>query len=546
MTDITEFFIDEFRKKIGNADDTPRFHRPRPYRNAAVRFRKCSIEDFETRRDILVREAGLNVFLFRADMIPGCDLLSDSGTTTMTMEQWAAMMLGDEAYGSNEGYFELKDQIAETFGPDWVETGTATGGFSESLFLFHQGRAAENAFFTILARELREMPAPRPVLSGGLLPELRERIKARASALPGRKRSIDDSMFIIPSNSHFDTTQGNIEDKRMIPLNLPCREHLEGREDFPFRGNMNLDELENLLSTQKERVPLVYLTITNNTGGGQPVSMENILGIRRITRKHGVPFFFDACRFAENAWFIKRGEKEYSKKSISEIVHAMFACVDGFHISLKKDGLVNMGGALVIRRGGAFHEKFPGIREGLTDYQIMAEGHPTYGGLPGRDLKAIAEGLRTIVRPDYLDARILQVRGFGARLSEIGIPVIKPVGGHAVYIDLDRFFGDSAVDEDFKGISFAALMLIAGHRVCELGVYAFGSYDGVRENPPVPRVNCIRAAVPRLAYEDRDLSSMVEAAGVLAEHRDRIPAVKVEYGRELSMRHFKSRFAFRK
>ncbi len=545
MSDMTDFFIGKFRQSIGNVDETPRCYRPRPYRNAAVRFRKCSIEDFETRREILAAEAGLNVFLFRADMIPGCDLLSDSGTTTMTMEQWAAIMLGDEAYGSNEGYFELKDQMADTFGPDWIETGTVMGGFSESLFLFHQGRAAENAFFTILARELRAMPPPAPVLSEGLLPQLRERVESKIASLPGRKRVMDDSMFIIPSNSHFDTTQGNIEDKRMIPLNLPCSEHLDNREDFPFRGNMNVDELENLLSTEKKRVPLVYLTITNNTGGGQPVSMENIRNIRRITKKHGVPFFFDACRFAENAWFIKRGEKGYSDRTIREIVHEMFSHVDGFHISLKKDGLVNMGGALVIRKGGALYGKFPGIREGLTDYQIMAEGHPTYGGLPGRDLKAVAEGLRTIIRSDYLDARILQVERFGAKLSESGIPVIKPIGGHAVYVDLDRFFGNSARDEDFKGIAFTALMLIAGHRVCELGIYAFGSHDGRRENPPVPRVNYIRAAVPRLAYEDRDLFSVVEAARVLAEHRDRIPAVKVEYGRELSMRHFKSRFSFR-
>jgi tryptophanase len=308
---------------------------------------------------------------------------------------------------------------------------------------------------------------------------------------------------------------------------------------------MDLEELDNLLETEKGRVPLVYLTITNNTGGGQPVSMENIRSIREITARHGVPFFFDACRFAENAWFIWKREKGYGNRSITDIVHEMFSHVDGFHISLKKDGLANMGGALVIRKDGPFYANFPGIREGLTDYQIMAEGHPTYGGLPGRDLKAIAEGLRTVTHHAYLDARILQVERFADRLTAAGIPIIRPAGGHAIYIDMDRFFDGAADDGDFKGIAFTGLMLIAGHRICELGVYAFGSYDGTRETPPDPRVNYVRAAVPRLAYEDRDLMSVVEAAKVLYDNRDRIPAVDVVYGRELSMRHFKSRFRFR-
>ncbi|MBU8922308.1 MAG: tryptophanase [Bacteroidales bacterium] len=546
MSDTTDYFIEKFRRNLEVADESPRYFRPRPYRNAAVRFRKCSIDDFEKRRDILVNEAGLNAFLFRADMIPGCDLLSDSGTTTMTMEQWAAMMLGDESYGSNEGYFELINGIEDVFGTGWVDTSFSMGGYSDSLFLFHQGRAAENAFFTILARELRKLPeVPVPVLSDGLMPELKERIQSKLDSLPERRRSVDESMFIIPSNSHFDTTQGNIEDKRMIPLNLPCREHLEKNEDFLFRGNMDLEELENLLAVEKERVPLVYLTITNNTGGGQPVSMDNIRKIREITARYGIPFFFDACRFAENAWFIRKNEQGYSDKPIKAIVHEMFSQVDGFHISLKKDGLANMGGALVIRKDGSFYKKFPHIREGFTDYQIMAEGHPTYGGLPGRDLKAISEGLRTVTHLDYLDARIGQVVRFGLKLSESGIPIINPVGGHAVYIDVDKFFGGTAEDEDFKGIAFTGLMLIAGHRVCELGLYAFGSYDGKTETPPSPRVNYIRAAVPRLAYEDRDLFSVVEAARILADNRDRIPAVEVKYGRDLSLRHFKSRFGFK-
>ncbi len=544
MSSATDFFIGKFRKNLLSADEPGRSFRPRPYRNAAVRFRKCRMDDFEERKDILVNEAGLNAFLFRADMIPGCDLLSDSGTTTMTMEQWSKMLLGDEAYGSNEGYFELKDRIEEIFGPGWGDTNGSKGGASENLFIFHQGRAAENAFFSVLSRELAAREPERGGgMSGDLMPELKERIEAKTVSLIGGGTGA--TPFIIPSNSHFDTTQGNIEDKRMIPLNLPCREHLEGREDYPFRGNMNLEELDNLLANEGARVPLVYLTITNNTGGGQPVSLENIRGIRKITRKHGVPFFFDACRFAENAWFIRRDEKGYGAKPIAEIVREMFEHVDGFHISLKKDGLVNMGGGLFIRKGGDFERCFPGFGGRIVDHQIMTEGHPTYGGLPGRDLMAVSEGLRTVIRPEYLDARIVQVERFGEKLSSAGIPVIKPIGGHAVYIDLDRFFAEGDAGDEFMGISFSALLLIGGHRVCELGTYAFGTCRDGKEIPPNPRINYVRAAVPRLAYEDQDLFSVVEAVRVLADDRDRIPGVNVDYGRELPLRHFKSRFSFK-
>jgi len=543
MSDTIDFFISKFRENAGRKNEAGRYFSPRPYRNASVRFRKCGIDDFEKRKEMLLDEAGLNAFLFRSDMIPGCDLLSDSGTTTMTAEQWAAMMLGDEAYGSNEGYFELIDQISETFGSGWKSSQRVNPG--GNLFIFHQGRAAENALFSILKKVLRAGGGElRPVLSEGLMPELKNRIEAKTRSVLGDEGRLDNGVYIIPSNSHFDTTQGNIEDKEMIPLNLPCSQHLSGDESFPFRGNMDTDELENLLASEGERIPLVYLTITNNTVGGQPVSMSNIRKIREITDSFDVPFFFDACRFAENAWFIKTREEGYGDIEIGDIVREMFSFVDGFHISLKKDGLVNMGGALVLKEGGAFLEKYPGFEENLTDYQIMVEGHPTYGGLAGRDLKGVVRGLKTVVRKDYLDARIGQVGRFGDKLSEYGIPIIRPTGGHAVYIDMDRFF-DGSRTEEFMGISVTALLLIAGHRVCELGTYAFGEYDGEKEIPPNPRVNYVRAAVPRLAYEDRDLFSAAESLKILFDNRDRIPGVNVEYGRELSLRHFKSLFSFK-
>ena len=545
MPDVLDFFISKFRSHLDLDHEPSRYFRPRPYRNAAVRFRACSIADFEERRRILEKEAGLNVFLFRADKIPGCDLLSDSGTTTMTMEQWAALLLGDEAYGSNEGYFELKEQVGATFGPLWRQRPGLITGEGEPLFIFHQGRAAENAFFSVLSRELksRGFPKPKP-FSKSLNPELRARIEHRIHLVKGQTAGPYEPFFVIPSNSHFDTTEGNIEDKFMVPLNLPCREHLANDERFPFRGNMDLDELENLLASEPGRVPLVYLTVTNNTGGGQPVSIENIRRVREITRAHDVPLFFDACRFAENAWFIQQKEAGYRGASIEKIVHEMFEYPDGFHISFKKDGLCNIGGAVCIRQESAFTKRYPRFMNELTDFQIMTEGHPTYGGLAGRDLKALAEGLRTVTRQDYLDLRIRQVVRFGERLKASGIPIVEPIGGSAVYIDIDKFFGGAARDDEFRGIAFAALLLLAGHRTCELGLYAFGSSDGTKETPPDPRVNNVRAAVPRLAYEDRDLFAAAEAAKILYDHRDRIPGVRVEYGRELKLRHFKSRFSF--
>ncbi len=545
MPNPIDYFISLFRSNLDLPSEPSAYYRPRPYRNGAVRFRGCSIADFEERKRILVEEAGHNAFLFRADKIPGCDLLSDSGTTTMTVEQWAAMLLGDEAYGSNEGYFELKEQVGATFGPAWRQRSGLRVGDREPLFIFHQGRAAENAFFSVLSRELKRkgLPAPKP-LSGDLLPELRSRIERRAKTVKGHGPAAPQAFYVVPSNSHFDTTEGNIEDKFMVPLNLPCREHLANDASFPFRGNMDLGELENLLETEGERVPLVYITITNNTGGGQPVSMENIERVREITRRHKVPFFFDACRFAENAWFIQQNEKKYAGRRIEDIVHEMFTHADGFHISFKKDGLGNIGGAICLREESLFAKKFPNFTMDLTDFQIMTEGHPTYGGLAGRDLKALAEGLRTVTRQEYLDYRVGQVQRFGGRLAALGIPLVHPIGGHAVYIDVDKFFDGSARDDDFKGIAFTSLLLIAGHRFCELGLYAFGSFDGEKEIPPEPRVNNVRAAVPRLAYEDRDLFAAAEAVKLLYDHRDRIPGVRVEYGRDLKLRHFKSRFSF--
>jgi tyrosine phenol-lyase len=484
--------------------------RPRPYRNAAVSFRPSSIADREARSRVL-EQTGLNVFKFPAAMIPGCDLLTDSGTTTMTMKQWSELLLGDESYGSNEGYFEFKQQVVDTFGPQWENRNRD----QQNVFIFHQGRAAEHGLFSCLSKLLGAGAAP----------------------------------YIIPSNGHFDTTEANIEANGLEARNLFSPELRTKDESALFKGNMDLDQLRALLDNPKtrERIPLVYMTITNNTGGGQPVSLANIRASAELCHGHGVPFLFDACRFAENAWFNRENEPLCMGKSVAEVVRMMFESVDGFHISLKKDGLVNIGGCLVVNEQGLLARRYPQLQAMLVGHQILVEGHPTYGGLAGRDLKGVVEGLKTVVREEYLTFRINQVRKFGAWVDEnCGADVVvKPVGGHAIYLDLDKFFsGTNLRDDQFPGVSLTALLLVAGHRMCELGVYAFGKRVDGKEVGPDPRVNNVRAAVPRLCYEDCDLQSAAEAVGLLYQRRDQIPGVEVVYGQDRPMRHFISRFRF--
>jgi len=276
------------------------------------------------------------------------------------------------------------------------------------------------------------------------------------------------------------------------------------------------------------------------------VSMANIKEVRQVTQKYNIPLFFDACRFAENAWFIKQFEFGYADREIHDIVQEMFSYADGFTISFKKDGLVNMGGGLFIRQDGLFMKKYPHIAGRILDYQILTEGHPTYGGLSGRDIMALVYGLRQVTGYGYLTYRIEQVRAFGEDMHNQGIPVLRPIGGHAVYIDVDRFFTDTPMGpEDFGGVALCAVLLAGyGHRACELGNFTFGHYDKEKGQEILPEMNFVRFAVPRLRYEKQDLDAVVAAMKVLYEHRQDIPGVKVTYGRELPLRHFKARFEF--
>jgi tryptophanase len=474
----------------------------RPYFNHSIEFKNIFTPQ---ERAEMLETAGLNVFFFPSEMITGCDLLSDSGTTSMTNEQWAALHLGDEAYGSNRGYFKVMEQVREMFGEEFFNDPNSR---RPNAFIFHQGRPAEDALFTMIGQ-----------LGSGL---------------------------IIPGNGHFDTTQANIRRNNIQPLNLFSPELMDERSASHFKGDMDVERFRKLLERSHGKIPLSLLTITNNTGGGQPVSMENIKEVSDLSHNYNVPLFFDACRFAENAWFIQQYEEGYGRKDIKTIVREMFSYVDGFTISFKKDGLVNMGGGLFLKDNGLFVKKYPDIPDALMGYQIDKEGHPTYGGLSGRDIMTLAVGLKTVAREDYLRYRINQVRDFGEELHNRGLPVMTPIGGHAVYMDVNKFFADTEMKpDDFGGVAFTAVLLAAyGHRTIEMGYFAFGSYDKKMKNEVLPEFNFVRFAIPRLRYEKQDLDSVVEAVEVLYEKRDKIPPVRVTYGRELSMRHFKARFEF--
>jgi tryptophanase len=465
-------------------------NQPRPHVNSLVRLHH-PFSDAE-RLDAAIK-AGWNAFQFPSEMLLGGDLLSDSGTTTLTVEQFASMITGDESYGSNWGYFQLLDTMGEVFGIDMDKW---------EIFLFHQGRAAEHALFSHIGGE-------------GL---------------------------IVPANNFFDTTRANAENNKIDARDLVDIRYKNDTK-YPFKGNINLEELEKLLDSENANIPMVLSTITNNTGGGQPVSMANIRGTKALCDKHNIPFFLDACRFAENAWFIKDREEGYKDKNIADIVREEFSYSDGFTISLKKDGLSNMGGLLAVKKDSPLLKKHPNLLNDIRDHQILVEGHPTYGGLSGRNIMSLSEGLKTVVKQEYLDGRIGQVQEFGRYLKELGIPVLEPFGGHAVYIDIDRFFEDTDMKrEDFGGISVCALLLLKGVRLCELGAFAFGTFDPDTGEEKFPEHNYIRAAIPRNKYEIQDLYYVADCVKGLYDQRHKLPKAIPTYGKDKTLRHFKAKF----
>jgi tryptophanase len=358
--------------------------------------------------------------------------------------------------------------------------------------------------------------------------------------------------YYIPNNGHFDTTGANIAQSGMEAVNLFDKsiilhdfpvEKLE--TENPFKGNMDVQKLKEFIKTRgPKHIPLIYLTITNNTAAGQPVSMQNIETVSKIALEHQIPFFFDACRFAENAYFIKLFEKGYETWSVAKIIQKMFSYADGFTVSFKKDGLANMGGGLFFRDKGMFHKKFSGemdVGTQLKVTQILTFGNDSYGGMSGRDIMALAVGLYEGTKEYYLANRLRQARYFASELAKRDIPVILPSGGHAVYIDMNRFFeGMDMKIDDFGGVGFTLeLIRHYGIRACELGPFAF-EWDQKTEEQREGILNVVRFAIPRNAYDTSQIDYAVAAIAELYKNRDRIPKVEIARGATLPLRHFQT------
>jgi tyrosine phenol-lyase len=433
-----------------------------PYRIKVVeRIRRTTPAE----REAALRKAGFNPFNLPSDKV-FIDLLTDSGTSAMSDAQWGALMIGDESYAGARSFYRFDKAVRNVFGfPHVIPT--------------HQGRAAERVLFEAM-------------------------VKKGQSVL---------------SNIHFDTTQANIEVREARAVNLVQDIAYDPDDLSPFKGDMDLDELEKTLSRGGGGIPLVMLTITNNSGGGQPVSLANMRRVSAVCRKHKVPFFFDACRFAENAWFIKKREPGYARRSILSIAREMFALADGATMSAKKDALVNIGGFLTFRDDA--------LAGRVKNILVIGEGFPTYGGLAGRDLEAIARGLEEVVEDDYLEHRTGQVAYLGRLLDAAGIPVFKPFGGHAVYLLADRFLPHIPRDQYPGWALTIALYREAGIRSVEIGGVMFGKMDPKNGRETYPKLEMVRLAIPRRVYTASHLDYVAEAIIAVYKKRDRVKGMRI-------------------
>jgi tyrosine phenol-lyase len=421
-------------------------------------------------REQLLERAHYNLFLLPADAIL-IDLLTDSGTAAMSTHQWAAMMEGDESYAGSRSFERFRRVIRDIFG-------------YRHVIPAHQGRAAERILFSVMCQK----------------------------------------GDVVPNNTHFDTTRANIEFVGAEAVNLLIPEGKDPAHLHPFKGNMDVAALEELLAcVGAQRVPLVMLTITNNSGGGQPVSMENARAVSTVCRRHGIPLYFDACRFAENAYFIKLREKGYENKTPKQIAQEMFALGDGCTMSAKKDGLANIGGFLCTNNDALAQQE-----ENLL---ILTEGYPTYGGMAGRDLEAVAVGLEEALEEDYLKYRIASTAYLGRHISAEGVPIVQPPGGHAIYLDA-RAFLPHIPPASFPGVALGgALYLEGGIRSVEIGTLMFGQHA---------TMDLVRLAIPRRVYTQSHIDYVVEVILEVWKRRDEIRGLRLTYEAPF-LRHFTAR-----
>ncbi len=432
-------------------------------------------------RETLLKGAHFNTFFLRSDHIT-IDLLTDSGTTAMSSKQWAGLIDGDESYAGSKSYYKFEDAVRNITG-------------FKHIIPTHQGRAAERILFQLLGGEGR----------------------------------------VIPNNTHFDTTRGNIEFSGSEAIDLPTKNGT--RPDFvaDFKGGMDLEALEETINrVGKENIPVCMLTVTNNSGGGQPVSMKNIRETKELLSKYGIPLYLDCCRFAENAYFIKMREKGYADKSVLEISREMFSYADGCTMSAKKDGLSNTGGFLATNDDR--------LAEKAKTLLIITEGFITYGGLARRDLEALAVGFEEVMDEEYLRYRVGQVKYLGDKMLEGGVPLLVPTGGHAVYIDAKRF-APHIDPEFFPGQSIACeIYRISGIRAVEIGSVMFGKKDQ-NGNHIAPNMELVRLAIPRRVYTQSHMDYIAEAAVEVYKNRDKLRGMKTVWEAPF-LRHFTAKFDY--
>jgi tryptophanase len=450
---------------------------PEPFRIKMVE--PIRLIDRQARLEAICR-AGYNLFALPAEYV-FIDLLTDSGTGAMSQYQWAAMMQGDESYSGARSFFRLSEVMEKIFG-------------FKHFMPTHQGRAAENILSALLVK-------------------------------PGQ---------YVPSNMHFDTTDANIRSRGGRPANLIIDEAFDPQNRHPFKGNMDTQKLRRFIQeTGPENIPFGMITITNNAGGGQPVSMENLRAVAATYREFGLPFFIDACRFAENAYFIKLREPGYSGKSPLEIAQEMFSLADGATMSAKKDAIVNIGGFLAMNDESLFQR--------ASNEEILHEGFTTYGGLAGRDLEAMAVGLMEGLNEDYLAYRLTQTAYLAERIKEQGIKIIEPPGGHAVYIDAGCLF-PHIPPREFPGQALAVeLYLEGGVRGVEIGSVMFAYPDPITGQMIYPKLELVRLALPRRVYTQSHLDYVARVLGKISAQRGQVRGYKFTYAPEL-LRHFTAQF----